>query len=58
MVGLVNSADSHVLEPVDLWQREQAVLADIFDGVPDEIRTAITGGNFARLFTVPHPAVP
>jgi hypothetical protein len=26
--------------------------------VPDEIRTAITGGNFARLFTVPHPAVP
>jgi predicted TIM-barrel fold metal-dependent hydrolase len=38
------------------YPNTQAVLADIFDGVPDEIRTAITGGNFARLFAVPDPA--
>jgi hypothetical protein len=30
--------------------------ADIFDGVPDAIRDAITRDNFARLFTVPEPA--
>jgi hypothetical protein len=35
------------------YPNTRAVLADIFDGVPDEIRTAITGGNFARLFAVP-----
>jgi predicted TIM-barrel fold metal-dependent hydrolase len=34
----------------------QAVLADIFDGVPDPIRDAITRENFARLFTVPAPS--
>jgi hypothetical protein len=62
MTSLVNSADSHVLEPADLWRyphlegtypNTQAVLADIFDGVPETTRDAITRDNFARLFTVP-----
>jgi predicted TIM-barrel fold metal-dependent hydrolase len=31
----------------------KAVLDDIFDGVSDEVRAAITGGNFAKMFKVP-----
>jgi predicted TIM-barrel fold metal-dependent hydrolase len=31
----------------------KAVLREIFDGVDDEVRTAITGGTFSTLFTVP-----
>jgi len=34
----------------------QAVLADIFGGVPDAIRDTVTRDNFARLFAVPDPA--
>jgi predicted TIM-barrel fold metal-dependent hydrolase len=37
------------------YPNTQAVLADIFDGVPDPIRDAITRDNFARLFSVPDP---
>ena len=39
------------------YPNTQAVLADIFDGVPDAIRDAITRDNFVRLFVVPDPAV-
>jgi predicted TIM-barrel fold metal-dependent hydrolase len=35
------------------YPNTQAVLADIFDGVPDTTRDAITRDNFARLFSVP-----
>ena len=38
------------------YPNTQAVLADIFGGVPDAIRDAITRDNFARLFAVPGPA--
>jgi predicted TIM-barrel fold metal-dependent hydrolase len=31
------------------------VLDGIFEGVSDDVRKAITGGNFAKLFTVPQP---
>ena len=61
MTGLVNSAGSHVLEPVDLWQRElppsMRDRGPVTETAGDrEIRDAITGGNFARLFAVPDPA--
>jgi predicted TIM-barrel fold metal-dependent hydrolase len=39
------------------YPNTRAVLAEIFDGVPDATRAAITGGNFAKLFTVPDPAL-
>ncbi len=35
------------------YPNTQAVLAQIFDGVSDDVRAAITGGNFAKLFTIP-----
>jgi predicted TIM-barrel fold metal-dependent hydrolase len=37
------------------YPNTRKVLEGIFDGVPDDVRRAITGGNFAKLFSVPEP---
>ena len=38
------------------YPNTRKVLDSIFDGVPDDVRKAITGGNFAKLFRVPEPS--
>ena len=37
------------------YPNTRQVLESIFEGVPDDVRKAITGGNFAKLFSVPQP---
>jgi predicted TIM-barrel fold metal-dependent hydrolase len=44
--------------PEGTWPDTQATLAEVFQGVPDDVAAAVAGGNFARLFRVPMPSVP
>lgn len=37
------------------WPNTRTVLDDLFEGVPDDVRTAITGGTLKRLLSIPDP---